>query len=286
MRGPPPLTLAVGAGDRERFGWVVEKAVELGVTAVVPLETERTAAWRRKIRRAASRASSGARRWRRSSSAARRGPPRSRSRCRSTSSWSSSAPAGSRWLADAAGEPPPAVAGRAGHGRRRSRGRAHRPASGERLVGRGLSPGDPGRRTRSDSRPRRWPRRRPSVAATTTGDAMADCLFCKIVAGEIPATIVKRTDDAVAFRDIDPSAPAHVLVIPTRHVPAVRDARDGEATAGATARASRPRWRAELGLDAGGYRIVTNTGTGRRPERGPSALPRARRAEDELAAGL
>ena len=53
---------------------------------------------------------------------------------------------------------------------------------------------------------------------------MADCLFCKIVAGEIPATIVKRTDDAVAFRDIDPRAPTHVLVIPTRHIPAVRDA--------------------------------------------------------------
>ena len=50
---------------------------------------------------------------------------------------------------------------------------------------------------------------------------MADCLFCRIVAGEIPATIVKRSEDAVALRDVDPRAPTHVLVIPTKHVPAV-----------------------------------------------------------------
>ncbi len=63
---------------------------------------------------------------------------------------------------------------------------------------------------------------------------MADCLFCKLVAGEIPARIVKRTDDAVAFHDIDPKAPVHVLVIPTAHVPAVRDAggAEGEAMLG------------------------------------------------------
>jgi histidine triad (HIT) family protein len=90
---------------------------------------------------------------------------------------------------------------------------------------------------------------------------MADCLFCKLVAGEIPARIVKRTDDAVAFYDIDPKAPVHVLVIPTRHVRAVRDARDREGEAmlgkllGFTAEVA-----AHLGLDAGGYRIVTNTG--------------------------
>ena len=90
---------------------------------------------------------------------------------------------------------------------------------------------------------------------------MADCLFCKIVAGEIPATIVKRTDDAVAFRDIDPRAPTHVLVIPTHHVPAVRDATggDGERLLGRTLAFAAEVAR-ELGLDSGGYRIVTNTG--------------------------
>jgi histidine triad (HIT) family protein len=90
---------------------------------------------------------------------------------------------------------------------------------------------------------------------------MTDCLFCKIAAGEIPATIVKRSADALAFRDIDGKAPVHVLVIPTSHVAAVRDAKgpDGERLLGrllafAAAVAS------EQGLDSDGYRIVTNTG--------------------------
>ena len=46
---------------------------------------------------------------------------------------------------------------------------------------------------------------------------MSDCLFCRITAGEIPADIVLRTDDVVAFRDISPQAPVHVLVIPVEH---------------------------------------------------------------------
>ena len=90
---------------------------------------------------------------------------------------------------------------------------------------------------------------------------MADCLFCRIVAGEIPAQIVKRSDDALAFRDIDPRAPVHVLVIPTKHLPAVRDAKGAEEerlvgrVLGFAAGVA-----SELGLDAGGYRMVTNTG--------------------------
>jgi histidine triad (HIT) family protein len=90
---------------------------------------------------------------------------------------------------------------------------------------------------------------------------MADCLFCRIVAGEIPAKVAKRTADAVAFHDIDPKAPVHVLVIPTRHVPAVRDATglEGEAMLGRLLAFS-AQVAGELGLDAKGYRIVTNTG--------------------------
>jgi histidine triad (HIT) family protein len=90
---------------------------------------------------------------------------------------------------------------------------------------------------------------------------MADCLFCKLVAGEIPARIVKRTDDAVAFHDIDPKAPVHVLVIPTAHVPAVRDARgaEGKAMLGRLLQFS-AEVAGELGLDERGYRVVTNTG--------------------------
>lgn len=90
---------------------------------------------------------------------------------------------------------------------------------------------------------------------------MADCLFCRIVAGEIPATIVKRSDEAIAFRDIDARAPTHVLVIPTKHVPAVREAKgaEGERLLGRLLRFTAD-LATDLGLDAGGYRIVTNTG--------------------------
>jgi histidine triad (HIT) family protein len=90
---------------------------------------------------------------------------------------------------------------------------------------------------------------------------MADCLFCRIVAGEIPAKVAKRTADAIAFHDIDPKAPVHMLVIPTQHVAAVRDATgpDGEVMLGRLLSFS-AQVASELGLDARGYRIVTNTG--------------------------
>ncbi|HEY8259142.1 MAG TPA: histidine triad nucleotide-binding protein [Gemmatimonadales bacterium] len=90
---------------------------------------------------------------------------------------------------------------------------------------------------------------------------MADCLFCKIAAGEVPVTPVKRSPDAIAFNDINPQAPTHLLVIPTTHYPAVRNATgaEGERVLGRllafTAELAK-----EVGLDGGGYRIVTNTG--------------------------
>jgi histidine triad (HIT) family protein len=90
---------------------------------------------------------------------------------------------------------------------------------------------------------------------------MTDCIFCRIASGEIPATIVRRSDDAVAFRDLDPRAPTHVLVIPTKHLESVRDAESDEdrrmlgSLLAFTAEVA-----SALGLDTGGYRIVTNTG--------------------------
>lgn len=90
---------------------------------------------------------------------------------------------------------------------------------------------------------------------------MSDCLFCRIVAGEIPAQVVKRSPTALAFRDIQPRAPTHVLIIPLRHLPAVRDAHgeDGERLLGGLF-AFAAEVATELGLDARGYRLVTNTG--------------------------
>jgi len=57
---------------------------------------------------------------------------------------------------------------------------------------------------------------------------MSGCIFCQVAAGEIPATIVKRGDGLIAFRDINPQAPTHVLVIPTQHVPSLNDAKDAQ----------------------------------------------------------
>jgi histidine triad (HIT) family protein len=90
---------------------------------------------------------------------------------------------------------------------------------------------------------------------------MADCLFCKIVAGGIPAKIVKRSPDVLAFRDVDPKAPTHVLVIPTRHIPSVGAASgaEGERLLGQVLAFAAELAR-ELGLERDGYRIVTNTG--------------------------
>ncbi|HEV7625657.1 MAG TPA: histidine triad nucleotide-binding protein [Streptomyces sp.] len=100
------------------------------------------------------------------------------------------------------------------------------------------------------------------------GEPQADCLFCKIVAGEVPATVVRETPTTVAFRDINPQAPTHILVIPKAHYP---DA--------ASLAAAEPQLVAELLQETGevavqekivpsetgpgsGYRVVFNTGAG------------------------
>lgn len=57
---------------------------------------------------------------------------------------------------------------------------------------------------------------------------MADCLFCKLIAGEIPATIVHQDDHLVAFKDITPQAPTHVLIVPRRHIPTLNDLTAGD----------------------------------------------------------
>ena len=85
-----------------------------------------------------------------------------------------------------------------------------------------------------------------------------DCIFCKIVAGDIPAEIVSTTEHTVAFRDLDPQAPTHVLVIPKRHEPDIGSlaAADAEATIALLAEAKQI---AETEGN-GSYRLVFNTG--------------------------
>ncbi|MFD9909814.1 histidine triad nucleotide-binding protein [Streptomyces sp. NPDC059063] len=92
------------------------------------------------------------------------------------------------------------------------------------------------------------------------GEAQADCLFCKIIAKEVPATVVRETETTLAFRDINPQAPTHVLVIPKVHHP---DA--------ASLAAAEPEIASDVLREAGevaaqeqsdSYRIVFNTGSG------------------------
>jgi histidine triad (HIT) family protein len=87
----------------------------------------------------------------------------------------------------------------------------------------------------------------------------AHCLFCKIVAGEIPATVVHETETTLAFRDLEPQAPTHVLLVPRSHYPDAAALAAGEpATAAALLDAASEVAKME-GLD-NGYRLVVNTG--------------------------
>lgn len=90
---------------------------------------------------------------------------------------------------------------------------------------------------------------------------MTNCIFCRIAAGEIPASIVKRTADAVAFRDLNPQAPTHVLVIPTLHLSSMSEVVSDQAEL-AIGRAMRlaAEVAADLGVAQSGYRLVVNTG--------------------------
>jgi len=94
---------------------------------------------------------------------------------------------------------------------------------------------------------------------------MSDCLFCAIVAGDIPADIVRRTDHTVAFRDIDPQAPTHVLVVPIEHAPDLAaTSADLTATGQLMADAVAVAEQEGLATEGGdrGYRLVLNTGIG------------------------
>jgi histidine triad (HIT) family protein len=87
---------------------------------------------------------------------------------------------------------------------------------------------------------------------------MADeCLFCKIVRGEIPAKLVYEGDDCIAFRDIDPKAPVHVLVVPRDHVASLDDVSDAPLV-GRLALVAAEIARQE-GIAESGYRTVFNT---------------------------
>lgn len=88
---------------------------------------------------------------------------------------------------------------------------------------------------------------------------MSDCLFCKIIAGQIPGNIVYQDDQLVAFRDINPQAPLHVLIVPRRHIATLNDlAPADDALVGSMFRTAAA-LASEHGHADRGYRAVFNT---------------------------
>src|SRR5829696_3209211 len=88
----------------------------------------------------------------------------------------------------------------------------------------------------------------------------SDCLFCRIVAGEIPADVVSDSERVLAFRDINPKAPVHVLVIPKKHYPTLGDLAEADPALAGEVAASAAAVAAREGLTDRGYRVLFNTG--------------------------
>lgn len=87
-----------------------------------------------------------------------------------------------------------------------------------------------------------------------------DCIFCKILTGDIPATVVYKDEHVVAFRDINPAAPTHVLIIPNKHIPSINEITpEDEPLMGHLISTARKIAEIE-GIAESGYRLVVNTG--------------------------
>ncbi|NLI78010.1 MAG: histidine triad nucleotide-binding protein [Candidatus Riflebacteria bacterium] len=88
---------------------------------------------------------------------------------------------------------------------------------------------------------------------------MSDCIFCKIAQGTIPASFVHQDDQVVAFRDLHPQAPVHVLVVPRRHIPGLTDAAASDPQVLAAVYGAVRQLAGSLGL-GNGFRVVANSG--------------------------
>ena len=85
-----------------------------------------------------------------------------------------------------------------------------------------------------------------------------DCLFCKIVDGDLPADIVYENDALVAFRDINAKAPTHILLIPRRHIATMNDLQNGDESLAGELFITAAKIAADEGLAVDGYRVVMN----------------------------
>jgi len=97
---------------------------------------------------------------------------------------------------------------------------------------------------------------------------MENCLFCKIATGEIPSNIVYQDENVVAFADINPQAPKHILLIPRQHIASMTDLTLNDAPILAQLFTTAQKLAQEMGVDESGYRFVSNVG----PDAGQSVF--------------
>lgn len=89
-----------------------------------------------------------------------------------------------------------------------------------------------------------------------------DCLFCKIINGDIPADIVYQDDDVLGFKDVNPQAPTHVLFIPKKHIATVNDLETDDAQLAGKLYLAAKKVASDLGVADDGYRLVMNCNAG------------------------
>lgn len=87
---------------------------------------------------------------------------------------------------------------------------------------------------------------------------MTDCIFCRIANGELPANLAYEDEDVVAFHDLEPQAPTHILVIPRQHFSTLLETSDEQTLLLGKLQRAAVEIARQLGLDQGGFRIVTN----------------------------
>lgn len=89
---------------------------------------------------------------------------------------------------------------------------------------------------------------------------MSDCIFCKIIAGEIPSTQVYSDDLVTAFRDINPVSPTHVLIVPNQHIASVNELTSDDEQVMGHLFTTAKQIAAQEGIAKSGYRLIINTG--------------------------
>ena len=86
----------------------------------------------------------------------------------------------------------------------------------------------------------------------------SDCLFCKILGGDIPADIIFESNDVIAFRDLNPQAPTHALIIPRQHVATINDLEEGDEALVGNLFLAAKKIATDEGIAAAGYRVAMN----------------------------